>query len=158
MTECLVTRWRELPSRVGARAGEETVKFELSPGLQEAVDEAAMGLGDTGADDYLAGLERSGWTEADGRPAEVLTRVTAELDADWPTDMQSRLPRWAGPVNRLAALLGEDRPVLLDGAMGTLLQVRGLEDGAPGEFWSLENPGAVRAAHVAYAEAGERGC
>jgi 5-methyltetrahydrofolate--homocysteine methyltransferase len=59
-------------------------------------------------------------------------------------------------VNRLAALLGVDRPVLLDGGMGTLLQDRGLEDGAPGELWNLENPDAVRAAHAAYAGAGAR--
>jgi len=59
-------------------------------------------------------------------------------------------------VNRLAALLGADRPVLLDGAMGTLLQDAGLEDGAPGELWNLENPEAVRAAHAAYAAAGAR--
>jgi 5-methyltetrahydrofolate--homocysteine methyltransferase len=59
-------------------------------------------------------------------------------------------------VNRLAALLGDDRPVLLDGAMGTLLQDRGLEDGAPGELWNLENPDAVREAHAAYAGAGAR--
>jgi 5-methyltetrahydrofolate--homocysteine methyltransferase len=59
-------------------------------------------------------------------------------------------------VNRLAALLGANRPVLLDGAMGTLLQDSGLEDGAPGELWNLENPDAVRAAHAAYAEAGAR--
>jgi 5-methyltetrahydrofolate--homocysteine methyltransferase len=60
------------------------------------------------------------------------------------------------PVNRLAALLGEQRPVLLDGGMGTLLQDQGLEDGAPGELWNLENRDAVRAAHAAYAEAGAR--
>jgi 5-methyltetrahydrofolate--homocysteine methyltransferase len=59
-------------------------------------------------------------------------------------------------VNRLAALLGAQRPVLLDGAMGTLLQDSGLEDGAPGELWNLENPDAVRAAHAAYADAGAR--
>jgi methionine synthase I (cobalamin-dependent) len=59
-------------------------------------------------------------------------------------------------VNRLAALLGADRPVLLDGAMGTLLQDRGLEDGAPGELWNLENPDAVREVHAAYAGAGAR--
>jgi 5-methyltetrahydrofolate--homocysteine methyltransferase len=59
-------------------------------------------------------------------------------------------------VNRLAALLGADRPVLLDGGMGTLLQDSGLEDGVPGELWNLENPDAVRAAHRAYAEAGAR--
>ena len=59
-------------------------------------------------------------------------------------------------MNRLAALLGTDRPVLLDGGMGTLLQDSGLEDGAPGELWNLENPDAVRAAHAAYADAGAR--
>lgn len=59
-------------------------------------------------------------------------------------------------MNRLAALLGAGRPVLLDGGMGTLLQDSGLEDGAPGELWNLENPEAVRAAHAAYAEAGAR--
>ncbi len=59
-------------------------------------------------------------------------------------------------MNRLAALLDAGRPVLLDGAMGTLLQDSGLEDGAPGELWNLENPDAVRAAHAAYAEAGAR--
>ena len=56
--------------------------------------------------------------------------------------------------HRLAALLGPRRPALLDGGMGTLLQDSGLEDGAPGELWNLENPEAVRAAHTAYAEAG----
>ncbi len=59
-------------------------------------------------------------------------------------------------MNRLAALLGAERPVLLDGGMGTLLQDMGLEDGEPGELWNLENPDAVRAAHRAYAEAGAR--
>jgi len=59
-------------------------------------------------------------------------------------------------MNRLAELLGAGRPVLLDGGMGTLLQDSGLEDGAPGELWNLENPEAVRAAHAAYADAGAR--
>ena len=59
-------------------------------------------------------------------------------------------------MNRLAALLGARRPVLLDGGMGTLLQDRGHEDGAPGELWNVENRDAVRAAHAAYAEAGAR--
>jgi 5-methyltetrahydrofolate--homocysteine methyltransferase len=59
-------------------------------------------------------------------------------------------------VNRLRALLRTDRPVLLDGGMGTLLQDSGLEDGVPGELWNLENPDAVCAAHAAYAAAGAR--
>lgn len=81
-----MTRWRDLPSMVAARADGETVKSELAPRFQEAIDEAAMRLGDTGTDDYLAGWEQSPWTEADGTPSEVLDRVAAELDAEWPAD------------------------------------------------------------------------
>ncbi len=81
-----MTRWRELPSMVVARAGDETVKAQLAQRFQDAIDEAAMRLGDTGADDYLAGWERTPWTAADGAPAEVLDRVTAVLDAEWPAD------------------------------------------------------------------------
>ena len=60
-------------------------------------------------------------------------------------------------MNRLAALVGAQRPVLLDGGMGTLLQDAGLEDGEPGELWNLENRDAVRTAHAATARRG-RGC
>lgn len=86
MTEYQVTLWRELPSIVAARAGEESVKAELAGRFQEAIDEAAMRLGDTNADDYLAGWERTPWIPADGTPGEVLDRVTAALDAEWPAD------------------------------------------------------------------------
>ncbi len=71
---------------VAARAGDQTVKTQLAARFQEAIDEAAMRLGDTGADDYLAGWERSLWTAADGSPADVLDRVTSELDAEWPDE------------------------------------------------------------------------
>jgi Virulence factor len=86
MTEYQVTLWRELPSMVVARSGDEVTKVQLAPRFQEAIDEAAMRLGDTGADDYLAGWERSPWTETDGTPTEALDRVAAELDAAWPAD------------------------------------------------------------------------
>ena len=62
---------------VAARTGDETVKSQLAPRFQEAIDEAAMRLGDTGADDYLAGWERSPWTESAGTPAEVLDQIGA---------------------------------------------------------------------------------
>lgn len=71
---------------VAARAGDETVKTQLAQRFQEAIDEAAMRLGDTGADDYLAGWERTAWQPADGTPAEVLDRVSAGLEDEWPAE------------------------------------------------------------------------
>ena len=56
----------------------------------------------------------------------------------------------------LRELLATSRPVIFDGASGTYLQERGLDEGAPGELWNLERPDEVEALHRAYAEAGAR--
>ena len=84
MTEYQVTYWRELPSMVVARddSGEVT-KASLSARFQGAVDEAAMRLGETSSDAYLDGWRRGEWTEADGDRADVVTRVVADLEAQW---------------------------------------------------------------------------
>ncbi len=92
-----MTSWRDLPSMVAARDGEQTTKAQLAPRFQEAIDEAAMRLGDTGAEDYLAGWTRGGWTASDGDPAETLDRVVAELEEQWPAE------RVAGYLDALEA-------------------------------------------------------
>lgn len=46
------------------------------------------------------------------------------------------------------------RTGLFDGGMGTLLQERGLEGGAPGELWNVERPEVILTAHREYAAAG----
>jgi hypothetical protein len=86
VAEYQVTKWREIPSMVAARQGDDLMKVQLAPRFQEAIDEAAMRLGDTGSDDYLAGWERSPWSVADGTPAEVLDRIAAGLEEEWPAD------------------------------------------------------------------------
>ena len=84
MTDYQLTSWRDLPSLVVARDDEHVTKSPLSPRFQEAIDEAAMRLGDTGSDDYLAGWTRGAWTPSDGTPTEVADRVVAELEEAWP--------------------------------------------------------------------------
>ncbi len=51
-------------------------------------------------------------------------------------------------------LLSLDRPILLDGAMGTMLQQKGLPAGAPPESAALEHPQWLLDIHRAYREAG----
>jgi 5-methyltetrahydrofolate--homocysteine methyltransferase len=46
------------------------------------------------------------------------------------------------------------RPLLGDGAMGTQLQLAGLESGGCGELWNLTHPERVEAIQRSYAEAG----
>jgi 5-methyltetrahydrofolate--homocysteine methyltransferase len=50
--------------------------------------------------------------------------------------------------------LVKTRPVLGDGAMGTMLQERGLKSGECPEAWNLERPEAIVEIHRAYRDAG----
>lgn len=52
--------------------------------------------------------------------------------------------------------LGDDGILVFDGAMGTLLQGRGLSPGQSPELFGLENPEAIVATHREYIEAGSR--
>lgn len=83
MAEYQVTSWRDLPSLVVARAGDDVAKVPLAPRLQEAIDEAAMRLGETGSDQYLAGWRRPPWTAGEGAPAAVAATVARELEHTW---------------------------------------------------------------------------
>jgi hypothetical protein len=83
MAEVQVVRWRELPSLVVARDGAEVVKVPLAPRFQEAIDEAAMRLGASGADAYLEGWARDPWTEVAGSAAQAAREVGSELEAIW---------------------------------------------------------------------------
>jgi 5-methyltetrahydrofolate--homocysteine methyltransferase len=56
----------------------------------------------------------------------------------------------------IARLLGDDRPVLGDGAIGTMLQAAGLMPGLSPELWNVERADSVRIIHEAYADAGAR--
>ena len=56
-------------------------------------------------------------------------------------------------MDRLTDLLQSRRVVLGDGAMGTMLQLAGLIEGAP-ERWNVERPDVVSSIHRAYVEAG----
>jgi hypothetical protein len=86
VTDYQVTYWRDLPSLVVARDGEDVTKAPLAPRFQAAIDEAAMRLGDIGSEDYLAGWTRSSWTAAEGTPTDVTDRVVADLESQWPVD------------------------------------------------------------------------
>lgn len=56
----------------------------------------------------------------------------------------------------LGDLLAADGYIVLDGAMGTMLQDAGLDDGGAPELWNVERPDVVRSIHEAYLKAGAR--
>ena len=56
----------------------------------------------------------------------------------------------------LNKLLTTGHPILLDGAMGTMLQAKGLPTGATPELVSLEHPQWLLDIHTAYLDAGSQ--
>jgi hypothetical protein len=83
MAEYQITSWRDIPSMVAAREGDDVTKIQLAARFQEAIDEAAMRLGEVGSDDYLAGWTRSDWTSTDGDHAHLAGVVAEQLESEW---------------------------------------------------------------------------
>jgi cvfA/B/C family virulence factor len=83
MAEYQITYWRELPSLVVVRDGDDVTKSPLAPRFQEAIDEAAMRLGDVSSDAYLAGWVRGNWTPTEGATAAIADELVARLEAEW---------------------------------------------------------------------------
>ena len=98
MTEVQITSWRELPSLVVARDGDQVVKVQLPQRFQEAIDEAAMRLDEISSEAYLDGWRRSQWSAATGAPADVAARVAAELEVGWPQDAVTSYLDTLGPA------------------------------------------------------------
>ena len=96
MTQYQITYWQDLPSMVVAKLGDETVKVQLAQRLQEAIDEAAMRLGASDSDAYLAGWRRSDWLEAEGDPTTVAESVSAKLENEF---TQEKITQYLDQLN-----------------------------------------------------------
>lgn len=97
MAEVQITRWREIPSMVTARDGDDVVKVQLSARFQEAIDEAAMRLDAADADAYLEGWSRDPWTDVAGSAAQAAEAASADLEARWSADAITSLLDSYGP-------------------------------------------------------------
>jgi Virulence factor len=97
MTEYQITSWRELPSLVVARDGDHVAKVPLPQRFQDAIDEAAMRLGETSSEAYLDGWQRSAWVASDGGPADVADSVAHTLELQWPAQTVEHFLDGLGP-------------------------------------------------------------
>lgn len=59
-------------------------------------------------------------------------------------------------MDKFSRLLESGKPILLDGAMGTMLMDAGLDSNDPPELWNVNQPEKVKAIHQAYVEAGSQ--
>jgi hypothetical protein len=83
MTEIQITKWRDIPSMIVAKDGENQVKILLPARFQEAIDEAAMRLGEADADAYMNGWTRDSWAAVAGSATSAAEALAAELESKW---------------------------------------------------------------------------
>ena len=86
MSEFQVMRWHQIPSMVIAREGEQVIKIMLPTRFQEAIDEAAMRMGEIDADAYTSGWNRDLWVESTESVQSLAERVAAELEETFSED------------------------------------------------------------------------
>ena len=89
-------RWREIPSMVIAREGETTIKVMLASRFQEAIDEAAMLLGEIDADAYTAGWNRDPWVEANETPDVLAAKIVHDLESELSEEKLEQLLKTMG--------------------------------------------------------------
>jgi len=80
MSEYQIMRWREIPSMVIARDGQTQIKISLPARFQEAIDEAAMRLGEIDADAYTSGWIRDPWIDAEGTPDALAAKIVSDIE------------------------------------------------------------------------------
>lgn len=69
-----------------AREGEQIIKIMLPTRFQEAIDEAAMRMGEIDADAYTSGWNRDPWVQSDEVPQALADRVAEELETKFSQD------------------------------------------------------------------------
>ena len=75
-----------------AREGEQVIKIMLPTRFQEAIDEAAMRMGEIDADAYTSGWNRDPWVASTEAVQALADRVAAELETTFSeTDLQEIL-------------------------------------------------------------------
>jgi 5-methyltetrahydrofolate--homocysteine methyltransferase len=103
-------------------------------------------------------MERDAERPRHRRPRPARSNGSAEgVGEGGPGSVAAAIPAAASVANeRWRALLAEGRPILADGAMGTMLFASGLQFGDPPEVWNLSQPEIIRRIHRGYLEAGSR--
>lgn len=83
--------WKNIPSLVEAREGDQTARVSLSQRFQDLIDAVAMRQGATESEAYLAGWRHGPVGDRPGPPASVAEAVATELEASFEELLRSTL-------------------------------------------------------------------
>ncbi|MEM1373090.1 MAG: virulence factor [Pseudomonadota bacterium] len=83
MPDVTIVYWRDIPAQVIVGKGRRGAKVQLSERFEQAIDAAAMKLGASDTDAYLAEWRKAAPYAVDGDPTEVAASEAARLEAEY---------------------------------------------------------------------------
>lgn len=86
MPDLTIVYWRDIPAQVIVGRGRRGTKVPLSERFEQAIDRAAMKVGASGTDAYLAEWRKADPVSVDGDDEEVARTAAARIEADYDTD------------------------------------------------------------------------
>ncbi len=86
MPEVTIVYWRDIPAQVIVGKGRRGSKAPLPERFEQAIDRAAMKVGASDTDAYLAEWRKAPPYPLDGDPAEIAAAEAARIDAEYDQD------------------------------------------------------------------------
>ena len=86
MPEVTIVYWRDIPAQVIVGKGRRGAKAPLPERFEQAIDRAAMKIGASDTDAYLAEWRKAPPFEVEGEPAEIAAAQAQAIDTEYDTD------------------------------------------------------------------------
>ncbi|WP_121629780.1 virulence factor [Tropicibacter alexandrii] len=86
MTDLTIVYWRDIPAQVIVGKGRRGAKAVLSERFEQAIDRAAMKVGASDTDAYLAEWRKVASGTVEGDPSEAAQAEIARIEAEYDTD------------------------------------------------------------------------
>lgn len=83
MPEVTIVYWRDIPAQVIVGKGRRGAKKQLAERFEQAIDRAAMKVGASDTDAYLAEWRKASPYTVDGDPDEIALSEAARLEAEY---------------------------------------------------------------------------
>ena len=86
MPDVTIVYWRDIPAQVIVGKGRRGAKKQLSERFEQAIDRAAMKVGASDTDAYLAEWRKAAPFTVEGEPSEIVEAEAARLEAEYDKD------------------------------------------------------------------------
>ena len=86
MPDVTIVYWRDIPAQVIVGKGRRGAKAPLPERFEQAIDRAAMKVGASDTDAYLAEWRKGDPYPVEGEPSEIAAAEAARIDAEYDAD------------------------------------------------------------------------